>query len=345
MASIDTQRPPAAPKYALITGCSPGGIGHALALTLSAPPYNYHVLATVRDPSSPNLSSLSRPNITVLPLDVTSNNSVSSLLTTISNLTPRLHLLVNNAGRNYTVPGTEVSMAEVRSVFETNVFSVIKLTNNFFPLLLAATSSSTPPAKGFHTPTAYLTLDPSTATPRVFRPVLSALNVIFRVLTLGLVNPSPPPAPRPTIINIGSLAAELPYVFGSVYNASKAALHSYGDTLRLELEPLGIDVVTIVTGGVKSNIGRVERVLKEGSRYAAAQDEYQRRQKYAAEVGMRSEEYARRVAKRVLGQGERGFVWEGAMVGLARAATWMPQWVVGWWMGSKFGLAKIGKRG
>ncbi|KAG8625970.1 hypothetical protein KVT40_006371 [Elsinoe batatas] len=335
-------------KYALVTGCTPGGIGHSLALTLAAPPYSYHVFATVRDPSKPDLSTLSsRPNITLLPLDVTSSASISALVEQISTITSsRLHLLVNNAGRNYTVPGIEVSMAEVRSVFETNVFSVIKLTNALAPLLLNAASvpqSSNQSKSGFHTSTAYISLDPSTATPRIFRPVLNSINFLLRLATFGMLSPLSSPKTRPTIINIGSLGGTLPYVFGSVYNASKAALHSYGDTLRVELEPFGVDVVTIVTGGVKSNIGRVERHLKADSRYRAAETEYAHRQKYAAEVGMRNEEYARRVCKRVLKGGEKGYVWEGAMVGLARAGTWVPQWVVGWWMGSKFGLDKVGK--
>ncbi|KAF2218357.1 hypothetical protein BDZ85DRAFT_227029, partial [Elsinoe ampelina] len=273
-------------KYALVTGCTPGGIGHSLALTLAAPPYSYHVLATVRDPSKPDLSTLSsRPNITLLPLDVTSSASISALVEQISSITSsRLHLLVNNAGRNYTVPGIEVSMAEVRSVFETNVFSVIKLTNALAPLLLNAASS---PSSHGH------------------------INFLLRLATFGMLSPLSSPEPRPTIINIGSLAGTLPYVFGSVYNASKAALHSYGDTLRVELEPFGVDVVTIVTGGVKSNIGRVERHLKADSRYRDAEAEYAHRQKYAAEVGMRNEEYARRVCRRVLKAGEKGYVWEG----------------------------------
>ncbi|KAK6076367.1 NADPH-dependent 1-acyldihydroxyacetone phosphate reductase [Seiridium cupressi] len=39
------------------------------------------------------------------------------------------------------------------------------------------------------------------------------------------------------IVNVGSLAAYAPYVFGSSYNASKAALLAYGNTLRIELSP------------------------------------------------------------------------------------------------------------
>ena len=55
-----------------------------------------------------------------------------------------------------------------------------------------------------------------------------------------------------TIVQIGSLAAVMPYVFASCYSATKAALHSYSNTLRLELAPFGVRVVTVVTGGVKS---------------------------------------------------------------------------------------------
>ena len=40
-----------------------------------------------------------------------------------------------------------------------------------------------------------------------------------------------------TIVNIGSVAAVIPYTFGSAYNATKGALHSYGDTLRVEMKP------------------------------------------------------------------------------------------------------------
>lgn len=39
------------------------------------------------------------------------------------------------------------------------------------------------------------------------------------------------------IANVGSLAAYAPYVFGSSYNASKAALLAFGNTLRIELSP------------------------------------------------------------------------------------------------------------
>lgn len=40
-----------------------------------------------------------------------------------------------------------------------------------------------------------------------------------------------------TIVNMSSLAAYAPYVFGASYNASKAALLALGNTLRIELSP------------------------------------------------------------------------------------------------------------
>ena len=43
-------------------------------------------------------------------------------------------------------------------------------------------------------------------------------------------------SPNGKIVNIGSIAGVMPYPFGSAYNASKAALHSFGDNLRVELK-------------------------------------------------------------------------------------------------------------
>jgi 1-acylglycerone phosphate reductase len=41
------------------------------------------------------------------------------------------------------------------------------------------------------------------------------------------------------VVNIGSVGGIVPYVYGASYNASKAALHHWGNTLRVELKPLG----------------------------------------------------------------------------------------------------------
>lgn len=104
-----------------------------------------------------------------------------------------------------------------------------------------------------------------------------------------------------TIVMIGSLSGVIPMVFSSVYNASKAALHAYANSLRVELAPLGVKVITVVTGGVKSRIAaHVTHVLPENSLYAPVQENYLRRQGYSQEGAMSNEAYADSVVLQVL---------------------------------------------
>ncbi|KAJ5806983.1 hypothetical protein N7474_010575 [Penicillium riverlandense] len=126
-----------------------------------------------------------------------------------------------------------------------------------------------------------------------------------------------------TIVQIGSVAGIIPYVFGSVYNASKAALHSFSDTLRVELAPFGVNVTTIVTGGVQSRIARTERTLRPNSMYSPIEAEYNRRVTHSQDGAMPHEAYARSVVAQVLygsapwrwlwpwARGRKSWVWEG----------------------------------
>ena len=102
----------------------------------------------------------------------------------------------------------------------------------------------------------------------------------------------------------------MPYVFGSVYNASKAALHQYSNTLRVELKPFDVKVITVVTGGVKSNIANTRRELPEGSIYVLLNQEYQRRLTHSQEVGEANEKYVKYVVPRVIGTRKRS-IWAG----------------------------------
>ncbi|KAH8585534.1 hypothetical protein B0O99DRAFT_646714 [Bisporella sp. PMI_857] len=100
-----------------------------------------------------------------------------------------------------------------------------------------------------------------------------------------------------TIVNIGSIGGIIPYLYGSSYNATKAALHHWGNTLRVELAPLDVKVITIISGEVSTNILRndAHRQLPEGSYYAPLAEEFRQhvtrtpagatdRFKYAANV-------------------------------------------------------------
>ncbi|KAJ5309067.1 hypothetical protein PENANT_c020G02857 [Penicillium antarcticum] len=250
-------------RSVLITGCSPGGIGNSLAREFHR--NGLRVLATARDASS--LSDLAEFGIETLSLTVDDPENVKTCFADVEKRLgdKGLDYLVNNAGRNYTVPAMEVELSEARSVFETNLFAVITMCQTFLPLLIKA--------KG-------------------------------------------------TIVQVGSIAGIMPYVFGSVYNASKAALHSFSDTLRVELAPLGVHVTTVVTGGVQSRIARVDRTLKPNSLYTSIEAEYEQRVKHSQKDAMPHAAYARSVVTQLLygsapwrwlpwAQGRKAWIWEG----------------------------------
>lgn len=78
-------------------------------------------------------------NVVLVPLDVTSDESVAGAVRRVREHTDRLDVLVNNAG----APGKVVAPAdatadEVHSVYDTNVYGPIRVTHAFLPLLRAA---------------------------------------------------------------------------------------------------------------------------------------------------------------------------------------------------------------
>ena len=151
---------------------------------------------------------------------------------------------------------------------------------------------------------------------------------------------------RGTIVQIGSVAGCFPYAWGSVYNASKAALHSYSAALRIEIAPLGVHVITVVTGGVKSRIARVKKTLPENSKYKRLEDDYQKRQVHSQKVGMETGLYAKEVVKKILeAEGwlwRTKTIWAGGSSGTIRWLSWiLPEVVSDWVISRMFGFNKL----
>ncbi|KPI37061.1 NADPH-dependent 1-acyldihydroxyacetone phosphate [Cyphellophora attinorum] len=282
-------------KCVLITGCSPGGIGHSLALEFQK--RNWRVFATVRNASA--AADLSQKGVEVLDLEVTDEGSIRKCFEHVKAANDgRLDMLVNNAGINYTVPALDIKIEEAQKVFAANVFAVMQICQIFSPLLIEAKGS---------------------------------------------------------IVMIGSLAGVIPYVFGSVYNASKAALHAYANTLRVELAPLGVHVQTVVTGGVASMLTtHVKRTLPEDSYYSSLEAVYQRRQTHSAEIGVTPDAFAREVVPQILPGGgpwpwrwildaRKRWVWAGSSSGVVwfGSGAWAWSGLFDWVMTSMFNLNSI----
>lgn len=149
-----------------------------------------------------------------------------------------------------------------------------------------------------------------------------------------------------TIVQIGSVAGCIPYAWGSVYNASKAALHSYSSSLRVEVAPLGVHVITVVTGGVKSRIARHQRRFAEDSAYKRIEEAYVERQTHSQKVGMETALYAQEVVGQILhAEGwlwRTRTIWAGGMAGTAKWLSWvLPEAVSEWVISRLFGFDKL----
>ncbi len=128
-------------KVALITGANKG-IGKAIAQGLAADAFIVYLGA--RDPERGKAAEAelaAQGDVRFVPLDVTDAASVQAALQRIESEAGRLDVLVNNAGIS-SAPGSRFSdpiqetAENLRSVYETNVFAVVTVTNAFIPLLL-----------------------------------------------------------------------------------------------------------------------------------------------------------------------------------------------------------------
>ena len=61
-------------------------------------------------------------------------------------------------------------------------------------------------------------------------------------------------ANRGTVINVSSALAFVPLPSAPIYSATKAAIHSYTQSLRFQLEDAGVEVIEIMPPGVKTDL-------------------------------------------------------------------------------------------
>ncbi|MFD6988458.1 SDR family oxidoreductase [Streptomyces sp. NPDC059943] len=134
-------------KLALVTGANKG-IGYEIATGLGALGYRVGVGARDEARRESAVEKLRAAGVDAfgVPLDVTSDQSVTDAVELIERRAGRLDALVNNAGISGEMgPGwgqdpTTLDLDVVRTVVETNVFGVIRVTNAMLPLLRRSTS-------------------------------------------------------------------------------------------------------------------------------------------------------------------------------------------------------------
>jgi NAD(P)-dependent dehydrogenase (short-subunit alcohol dehydrogenase family) len=127
---------PVTTKVALVTGANKG-IGFETAQQLGA--LGMTVLVGARDRER-GRAAAGALGARFVQLDVTDSGSALGAAGWIGQEYGRLDVLVNNAGITGGSRGlpSETSLADMRTVYETNVFGVIKVTNALLPLLRRA---------------------------------------------------------------------------------------------------------------------------------------------------------------------------------------------------------------
>ncbi|KAG7287265.1 hypothetical protein NEMBOFW57_006772 [Staphylotrichum longicolle] len=160
-------------------------------------------------------------------------------------------------------------------------------------------------------------------------------------------------AARGLIINIASLAAITPYVFGSVYCASKGAVTSYSRTLRLELKPFGVRVMVAMTGTVRSQIAsKTHRTLPPGSIYERVRGIFERRLTFSQNnATVDTETYARKLVAKALARewplilrawfGRPDWLGAGGWAGKVWLSTWFGEWLLDFVMYRMIGMKKL----
>ncbi|KAI5201771.1 hypothetical protein E4T42_04287 [Aureobasidium subglaciale] len=271
-------------KTVLITGCSAGGIGAALATTFAA--QNHTVYATLRNPSlAPNFNS---PNIHILTFDVTSPSSISSCIDDLkARGVRRLDVLVNNAGADFVMPLLDVDVEKAKQLYEVNVWGILRVTQACKSLLIEAGG---------------------------------------------------------VVCNICSVSGKMNLPWSGVYSSSKAAAAMMSETLRVEMKPLGVRVLTHMVGAVETaiHVKAGELRLPEDSYYTNIYSIISAQLKGELKPGSQPVNVtAQKIVTDCLGTGS-GMIWRGGMASICYWATWlMPAWVLDQMMANGRGLDKI----
>jgi short-subunit dehydrogenase len=112
-------------KTAIVTGAA-SGIGRASAEALAKAGFTVFGTSRRADAKGPR-------GVSMLVCEVTDENSVAALVSTVLAKTGRIDVLVNNAGVGLLGGAEESSLAQVQALFDVNLFGVLRMTNAVLP--------------------------------------------------------------------------------------------------------------------------------------------------------------------------------------------------------------------
>lgn len=146
------------------------------------------------------------------------------------------------------------------------------------------------------------------------------------------------------IVNVGSVVGRVPTPWAGSYCASKAAVHAMSNTLRVELNPFGINVVLVVPGSIRSNFGNANMKSlgnHDWKLYKDFKESIAERAK-ASQGGKATDAtvFARHVVKKVLSPAPPKQIIFGHMTGLFAVLSWSPLWIRDLFFSSRFKLTK-----
>jgi NAD(P)-dependent dehydrogenase (short-subunit alcohol dehydrogenase family) len=203
----------------LVTGASTG-LGKAMALHLAG--RGFKVYASVRNPdgiaAGEDAAAQRGVEVATLTLDVTDADSIRAGVERVASETGGIYGVINNAGIGLRGYFEDLTDAEIRELYDANVFGVMAVTRAALPHMRAAG--------------------------------------------------------RGRIIMISSVGGRIGSLGVSTYCSTKFALEGFSESLYMELAPLGIQVVVIEPGIIKterwsSNRGTAAGALNPDSPYHA----------------------------------------------------------------------------
>jgi NAD(P)-dependent dehydrogenase (short-subunit alcohol dehydrogenase family) len=123
-------------KVAVVTGSS-SGIGREISLMLARK--GFATYATMRNLAKgselKDIADKEKLPLKIVQLDVTDDSSVNGAIQTIFDESNRIDVLVNNAGYGLTGALEDLSIDEIKSQYETNVFGLVRTTQSVIPIM------------------------------------------------------------------------------------------------------------------------------------------------------------------------------------------------------------------